>query len=95
MNSWTQDLLADPEALSLAEKIIDDLDPEDLEAWGYPRDSIFDELEGQSAKKTKASAFNSYRFKRQVLLKLRQNIHENNFGNAVKKVRYYCDVLLR
>ena len=36
-----------------------------------------------------------YRFKRAVLLRLRQNIHSTPLGAAVKKIRYYCDVLLR
>jgi hypothetical protein len=29
------------------------------------------------------------------MLALKRDIHENQFGKVVKKVRYYCDVLLR
>lgn len=95
LDTWAADLLAAPKNLEMASEIVEELDPAHLEAWGYPKETLFDALEGREAGKTKLSAFDSYRLKRKVLLSLRKNIHQNAFGAAVKKVRYYCDVLLR
>ncbi|MEZ0312143.1 MAG: sulfotransferase [Myxococcota bacterium] len=95
LDTWAADLQARPEVLQLAREVIDRLDPAHLAAWGYPKDGIFAALEGAGAKTTKRSALNGYRLKRKVLLSLRKNIQHNQLGAAVKKVRYYCDVLLR
>jgi len=95
LSKWAGDLAARPEALAMAQNIINELDPAHLEAWGYPKETLFGELQGQEAALTQVGGFNSYRLKRKVLLALRKNIHQNSFGRLVKKIRYYCDVLLR
>jgi len=95
LDKWAADLLANPETMQIAKEIIEQLDGDDLALWGYPKEHIFDALEGKEAVATKAGGLNTYRLKRQVLLRLRRNIHSNQFGAMVKKVRYYCDVLLR
>lgn len=94
--SWANDLAARPEAVELAQKVIARCDPAHLEAWGYPVETFWDALEDSDARATKPwERVNSYWLKRQLLLKLRENIHENALGDAVRRVRYYCDVLLR
>ena len=95
LETWAADLLARPEALTMARQILDEIDPSYLEACGYPKEHLFDALVGKTAATTKKTGLNAYRVKRQVLLALRKNIHQNTLGRAVKKVRYYCDVLLR
>ena len=95
LDTWAADLQARPEVLELAREVVGRLDPAHLEAWGYPKETFFSALEGKSAAATKRSALNGYRIKRKVLLSLRKNIQHNQLGAAVKKVRYYCDVLLR
>ncbi|MFC1609935.1 sulfotransferase [Myxococcota bacterium] len=93
--TWAKDLLARPENLELARSIVEELDPNYLEAWGYPKADLFDGIEDHEATATKLSSFDTYRLKRKILLGLRKNIHHNALGAAVKRVRYYCDVLLR
>lgn len=93
--TWATDLLANPDNMQLARLLADELDPDHLAAWGYERDTLFDALEGRGPAPTHRYPLNTYRLKRQVLLHLRKNIHQSSFGSAVKKVRYYCDVLLR
>ncbi|MBI5508118.1 MAG: sulfotransferase [Deltaproteobacteria bacterium] len=95
VETWANDLLARPEALAMARQILDEVDPAWLSAWGYPKERLFDALAGKNAKTTRTASVNTYRLKRSVLLHLRKNIHQNALGDAVKKVRYYCDVLLR
>jgi hypothetical protein len=96
---WASELKADPDKLEMAREIIDELDPEDLAAWGYPTDELFAPLgRGEAAPQEQADLrwqLNPYRLQRKVLLTLRKDIHTSHFGDAVRRVRYYCDVLLR
>lgn len=93
--TWAADLLARPDALKAARALVDGLDSDHLAAWGYPKAEVFAALAGTGAVATRRSGANSYRLKRRILLSLRKNIHTSAFGAAVKKVRYFCDVLLR
>lgn len=94
VDTWAQDLLARPEAMRIARENVAALDPAHVAAWGYDKDRLFDAVEGGEAAPTH-TPLNTYRLKREVLLRLRKNIHHNALGAVVKKVRYYCDVLLR
>jgi len=96
---WAAELCADESKLSLARSIIDELDEADLEAWGYPKDQIFEPLERAGEAPAQETSLrwrvNPYRFQRKVLLTLKKDIHTSHVGSVVRKVRYYCDVLLR
>lgn len=95
IDTWAADMQTRPDVLELARDVVSRLDAAHLEAWGYPKESLFAAIDGKQGRGTKRSALNGYRFKRKVLLSLRKNIQHNQLGAAVKKVRYYCDVLLR
>jgi hypothetical protein len=96
---WAEELKADPAKLEMARQIIGELDPVDLEAWGYPLDTIFEPLDRAMGEQPPAPGLrwklNPYRLQRKVLLTLRKDIHTSHTGRMVRKVRYYCDVLLR
>jgi len=95
---WAGELAADEHKLEIARNVVAPLDPEDVAIWGYDKDALFDpvaEASGDEPKKDKKWKWNKYRMKRSVFLKMRRNIHTNGFGKAVKRVKYYCDVLLR
>lgn len=97
---WAEELKTDPAKLDKARQIISELDPEDLAAWGYPTSDIFEPLEratgqGEQADTSLRWKVNPYRLQRKVLLTLKKDIHTSQLGRAVRKVRYYCDVLLR
>jgi hypothetical protein len=95
MHAWASDLQARPDALHLAEALVKDLQDDDLRLWGYPKDSLFSAMDSAEPHQTHQRQNPGYRLKRSVLLGLRKNIHHNRLGSALKKVRYYCDVLLR
>lgn len=95
LHRWASDLLARPKNMQLAKQVMNHVDPNCLQAWGYPLETIFDALQGQQAQRTHQPFFHSYRLKRWILLRLRKNIHHNLLGMIVKKIRYACDVLLR
>lgn len=94
---WAGELTADPAKLALARRIVSELPDEDLAAWGFPRDEVFAPLEGAAPppEPTLKWKLNPYRLQRKVLLTLKKDIHTSVVGSAVKRVRYYCDVLLR
>jgi len=95
LETWAQDLLARPTALALARQVIDGLDPTHLAAWGYAKETLFAALERQQAVATRRSPWNTYRFKRRLLLALRKLVQRTPLALAVRKVRYLCDLLLR
>jgi hypothetical protein len=98
VGKWAAELASDEHKLELARQVVEPLAPEDVALWGYDKETLFDpvaEAAGDEFKAEKKWKWNKYRMKRRVFLKLRKNIHHNTFGRAVKRVKYYCDVLLR
>jgi hypothetical protein len=98
VSKWAVELASDEHKLELARAAVAPLDPEDLKLWGYDKDHLFDKLAEVGDKRPARDRkwlTNSYRLKRKVFMALRKNIHVSGFGRAVKRVKYYCDVLLR
>jgi hypothetical protein len=99
VSRWATELANDPHKLEIAHKVVDKLDPEDVKTWGYDKARLFDkvaEAAGQAPpKKDKRWMLDSYRLKRTVFMTLRKDIHRNQLGKVVRRVKYFCDVLLR
>jgi len=98
VSTWAVELANDAHKLEIARRVIEPIPAEDIAAWGYDKEHLFDkiaEVGDQKPKKDKKWKFNSYRLKRKVFMALRKDIHEKPLGKALKKVKYYCDVLLR
>jgi hypothetical protein len=96
VEKWVPELLAEPDKLKLARSMIDRLSDADLETWGYPRATLFAALDGASAAPLpRPPLFNKYVFQRRVMLALKKDIDKRPHGRVVKKLKYYCDVLLR
>ncbi|MBW1809255.1 MAG: sulfotransferase [Deltaproteobacteria bacterium] len=98
LNKWAEELAADSHKLDIAESIVEQLSQRDLAAWGYDKSTLFEPVANAVGIPPKSDwkwMFDSYRLKRKVFLGLRKNIQRNQFGKAVRKLKYYCDVLLR
>jgi Sulfotransferase family len=96
LEKWVPELLGDPSKLALAREIVARLSDADLETWGYPRASLFAPLERAGAGKLpRPPLFNKYVFQRRVMLALKKDIDKRPHGRMVKRLKYYCDVLLR
>ncbi|MBW2278844.1 MAG: sulfotransferase [Deltaproteobacteria bacterium] len=98
VSKWAAELASDEHKLELAQQVCEPLEAEDVELWGYDKEALFDpvaEAAGDEFQADKKWKWNKYRMRRRMFLKLRKNIHTNGFGRAVKRVKYYCDVLLR
>ena len=98
LEAWAADLAADEGKRRLAERVLAPIAPADIAAWGYNKRRLFEPLGRAAGKKSEPSLrwrLDSYRLQRKVFLGLRRNIHRNRLGRLVRRVRYYCDVLLR
>lgn len=95
LHKWAAELAKDEKKRELAERMIDRIGPEDLVTWGWPRETIFDALTKTHGTAPPKPIVNAYTLQRKVMLALKKDIHQRPHGALVKKVRYYCDVLLR
>jgi hypothetical protein len=97
VSKWAAEIAADPEVLGLVSRVVDALDPADLETLGYPRAKIVAQLEEAAGKPVpvKREAPTRYALERRLLVALRRNIHRNRLGRVLKRVRFALDVLLR
>jgi hypothetical protein len=96
VEKWVAELLGDNKKRKFARELIDQLDEADLETWGYPKDTLFAPLSnGTAAKQPRPPLLNKYVFQRRVMLALKKNIDTRPHGKVIKRIKYYCDVLLR
>jgi hypothetical protein len=99
IEKWVSELQEDERKLRLARQIVAKLDSDDVRAWGYDRSALFAPLEsarqnghGRGYRKTK---LNGFVVQRKVMLALKKDIDRRPHGKLLKRVRYYCNVLLR
>jgi hypothetical protein len=98
LDKWAAELANDSHKLEVARSVTARLSREDLDAWGYDKKTLFDPVEqafGEPLPKDPNWMFNSYRLRRRVFLALRKDIHKRPLGRVLRRVKYYCDVLLR
>ena len=95
LHKWAAELKSDPAKLRLAEQMIERLSDEDLDVWGWPRATIFDALREVGGAEPPKPVLNAYTLQRKVMLALKKDIQTRPHGKLVKRLRYYCDVLLR
>jgi hypothetical protein len=95
IDNWAAELAHDAEKRELAEQMIEGIDPADLEAWQWPSEALWSPIEDAGGAPAPKPARNSYTFQRRVMLALKRDIHSRPHGKLVKRVKYYCDVLLR
>jgi len=96
-DAWLREVNADESKLALSRSMIERLDPEDVRLWGFSSNDIMASLKSRDEVvfRGKRKRLNTYMMKRRVMLALKKDIHERFHGHLLRKVRYYCDVLLR
>jgi hypothetical protein len=99
VEKWADELAQDPAKLELVRDMIATIDDADLEIWGFPQASFFEPVERAAQRSGRrpppARPFDRFRLQRKLLVLLRRNIQHNAFGRLVRRVRMYCDILLR
>jgi Sulfotransferase family len=94
---WAAEIASDPGALAAVTRVLDELDPADLAALGYPRDGILADLaaaRGAPAPRRRRVPLR-YALERKLLVAVRSQIRGNALGRALKRVRFALDVVLR
>ena len=94
LHKWAVELRDDGDKLRLAEEMMARLGDDDLATWGTPRATVFDAL-ATAGGRPPSRTLSGYTLQRRVMLALKKDIHGRPHGKVLKKVRYYCDVLLR
>jgi hypothetical protein len=95
VDKWAAELAHDVDKRMRAEQMIGQIDSADLEAWQWPTDALWAPIEAAGGGSAPKPARNSYTFQRRVMLALKKDIHNRAHGKIIKRVKYYCDVLLR
>ncbi len=95
VDKWALELAADEKKRSLAEAMIARLEGPDLAAWQWPPEALWLPLAAASGGPPPKPPRNNYTLQRRVMLALKKDIHERPHGKILKRVKYYCDVLLR
>lgn len=94
VDKWAAELAANDRKRALAEAMIGRLDGPDLSAWQWPPEALWIPLAAAGAVPPKPPR-NNYTLQRRIMLALKKDIHSRPHGRLVKRVKYYCDVLLR
>ena len=93
---WAADLATRPDALQLARNVAAQLSAEDLHAWGFESEHLFADLSEAAPTRTGTKLFNTYRMKKHLLQSLRSRAQDDSgLERTVKKIRYYCDLVLK
>ncbi len=93
---WAAELADDPDGRRVAEDQLATLDARDVETWGYKLDDVRAELaRATPANAPKPRKLTRYRLERRVLVTARRLIRGGPLERLVRKIRLYCDVLLR
>jgi hypothetical protein len=99
LEKWVGELLADPDKLALAHDILAKLDPADVRTWGYdPGELLAPLAQARHDGETRAyrkPKLNGFVLQRKVMLALKKDIEHRPHGKLIRRVRYYCNVLLR
>lgn len=97
VSKWAAEIASSPQVMALVSQVLAELDPDDLETLGYPREKIVAQLEAAKGAPVpvKAKGPLRYRMERRALVVLRRNIHQNALGKVLKKMRFALDVVLR
>lgn len=96
VHKWAESLAASTQKRELAEMMIDKLADEHIQAWGFSRKQLWEPLSDATGQSVKKPTRNKYTFQRSVMRALRKGVHASPESvAAVRKLRYYCDVVLR
>ncbi len=94
---WAPEFAADKQKFEIVAKQLAGIAPEDLATWGTPADTLWDAMKDAdpTAYVPKKKKWDRWVVQRKVLVWLRRDINNRPLGKLLRKVRFYCDVLLR
>jgi hypothetical protein len=97
LDKWAKKLTGQPNKVAQCQSILAELDPADIETWGYDRKLIEQELAAidLDGKPAKNPGLSMHTVERRLLIAIRKRVGDNALGRLIRKVREVCNVLLR
>jgi hypothetical protein len=98
IDKWASELAADSAKLAIVKDMVSKLDPEDLNIWGYPMETLWEPLEkiGDGVAPPKKQKLTFYRLQRKAIVGFRNIVKNSGFlQGLLRKIKLFCDVLLR
>lgn len=95
VEAWAAEVAGDPVRRSALARMVRHVDDADLAAWGFPREHLWDALDGAAPTGPRRRPLDRHHLERAALVALRRNIHHNPLGRALRRARFALDVLLR
>ena len=97
IHKWAAELASDDAKFELVAKQLSGLSDEELALWGTAREDLWTPMlnADPAAYKAKKKKWDRYSSQRRMLVALRKDIHSKPLGRLIKKIRFFCDVLLR
>ena len=95
VGKWAVEVANDPDKRALAEAMIARLEGPDLAVWQWPPEALWAPVAAAGGAPPPKPPRNNYTLQRRIMLALKKDIHSRPHGKLVKRVKYYCDVLLR
>lgn|GEM_PF-179177 len=98
IHKWANELIEDEQKLRIIADQLATVSDEDLETWGYPRETLWAPLQEAKPKavtKGKKRKWDNWASQRRILVWVRKDIEKSRVGKLLRKIRFICDVLLR
>jgi hypothetical protein len=97
VEKWAREIASDPAKRELSVGVLDGLDPDDLEIWGYPKERILGDLDAAAGSEApKKPALSRYRLERRMLVRTRRVVQRSSLlKGLLERLRLYADLLLR
>ena len=97
LGKWAEQLAGRPERVEQCRQILSRLDDQDLETWGFARQTLAAELDAidPNAQPTQGPKLTRHVLERRLSMAARRRVGDNRLGRWVRKVRDICDLLLR
>ena len=94
---WVQTVHTDTAARQALERSLGTISDEDLKAYGYPREALFEPLKHADGNSTAVIPKGnlSYKLQRQVFMALKNSAKQPLIYKGLSQLRYVCDVVLR
>lgn len=96
LDAWLDALQDRPDRRALLEQILQQLTDPDLHAFGVDRHTFFEPTGGRRRPRgARRRRWSTHALRRRVLLTLRRGASAPRAGRVLRRIRFYCDVLLR
>lgn len=100
VDKWALDVKGDPARIDLLKRSLDRIFDEDLETFGYTRESVWNALDAvdvDAAQRARGAGrkWDRHHVERRALVAIRRTLRGTPLGGAVRAARFYSDVLTR